>query len=67
MNTATRNPPANLLSTGPPPVDTSRPQLTSTFESPQLESRLNGEAEAEREDRAKRALLDALGRPAECD
>lgn len=67
MKTATRNAPASSLVTGPPPVETTRPQLTSTFESPQLQSRLNGEAEAEREDRAKRALLDALGRLAECD
>lgn len=67
MNTGIKDPPADMLFTTPPPVDSSRSNLTSTFASPQLESRLNGEAEAEREDRAKRALMDALGRLSDCD
>lgn len=67
MHTTTLNTSARKLFTDSDPVPTSPSKVTRTFESPRLESRLNGEADAEREDRARRALLDALGRLADCD
>ncbi len=67
MHAAVDDASARSLFTTSTPVDTPPTTVSRTFESQELSDRLTSEADAERDDRAKRALLDALGRMAEWD